>query len=59
MTLKDLNNEQRIQLKANILVEKCENVSYGELSNADILVTDNELEKHFGGTEFVDEDFFS
>ena len=59
MKLSDLNNEQKRQLKESILVEKSESVSYGELANADTLVTDAELEEHFVGTNFVDEDFFS
>lgn len=59
MNLSDLNDKQKLQLKENILVGKSESVSYGELLNADILVTDAELEEHFGGTNFVDEDFFS
>lgn len=58
MTLKDLNNDQKLQLKQSILVEKQQSTSYGELSNADTLVTDAELEEKLGGTEFVDEDFF-
>jgi hypothetical protein len=57
MNLSDLNYEQKIQLKQNILTEKSESVSYGELADADTLVTDDELEEHFGGTHFVDEDF--
>ena len=59
MTLKDLNNKQKNQLKVDILVEKKGNVSYGEIASVDTLVTDEELEEKFGGTDFVDEDFFS
>lgn len=58
MTLKDLNHEQKFQLRQSILVGKNKNVSYGELISADTLITDSELEEHFGGIEFVDEDFF-
>lgn len=58
MKLSELNEEQVIQLKSKILTEKDNNVSYGELANAAILVTDEELEEYFGGIEFVDEDFF-
>jgi hypothetical protein len=57
MELKELNNEQRHTLKQHILVETNKSVSYGELANADNLVSDNELEERFGGTEFVEEDF--
>ncbi len=61
MTLKDLSGNQRLQLKQDILTrrmdEKGESPSYGELADADDLVSDKELEDEFGGTEFVPEDF--
>ena len=57
MNLSDLNNEQKLQLKQRILVERQENTSYGELIEADTLVSDEELTEQFGGTFFVDEDF--
>ncbi len=61
MTLKELNNDQRLQLKQDILTrrldEKGESPSYAELADADSLVSDEELEAEFGGTEFVPDDF--
>lgn len=61
MTLKELNSEQRLQLKQDILTrrmdEKGESPSYGELADADRLITDEELEAEFGNTEFVPDDF--
>ncbi len=61
MTLKDLSGNQRLQLKQDILTrrmdEKGESPSYGELADADDLVSDKELEDEFGGTGFVPEDF--
>ena len=61
MKLKELNSEQRLQLKQDILTrrmdEKGESPSYGELADADRLITDEELEAEFGNTEFVPEDF--
>ena len=61
MKLKELNSEQRLQLKQDILTrrmdEKGESPSYGELADADRLVSDQELEAEFGNTEFVPEDF--
>ena len=61
MKLKDLNNDQRLQLKQELLrrrlEEKGEGISYGELADADTLVTDEELEAEFGDTEFVPDDF--
>ncbi len=61
MKLKDLNDDQRMQLKQRILTDrmdaKGESPSYGELADADTLVTDEELEEAYGGTEFVADDF--
>jgi len=61
MTLKELNSDQRLQLKQDILTrrmdEKGESPSYGELADADRLITDEELEAEFGNTEFVPDDF--
>ena len=61
MKLKDLNDDQRLQLKQDLLSrrmdEKGESPSYGELADADTLVTDEELEAEYGDTEFVPDDF--
>ena len=61
MTLKELNSEQRLQLKQDMLTrrmdEQGESPSYSELADADRLITDEELEAEFGNTEFVPDDF--
>jgi len=59
MRLKDLNRDQRLMLKQDLLTRKTESegVSYGELADADSLITDEELEAEFGGTEFTPDDF--
>ncbi len=61
MKLKDLNDDQRLQLKQDLLSrrmdEKGESPSYGELADADRLISDEELEAEFGDTEFVHDDF--
>lgn len=61
MTLKELNGDQRLELKQRILSDrmaaKGESPSYGELDDADTLVTDKELEEEYGDTEFVADDF--
>lgn len=57
MTIKNLNKEQVYQLKQRILCEKIENITYGELANADSLISDLEVEEEFGGVTFVPEDF--
>lgn len=61
MKLKDLNDDQRLELKQRILTDrleaKGESPSYGEIDDADTLVTDQELEEEYGDTEFVADDF--
>ena len=57
MLLKELNENQIHQLKEQILLENNESISYGELVNADSLVSDLEVEERFGGITFVPEDF--
>lgn len=59
MRLKDLTQDQRTMLKQDLLTRKteAEGVSYGELADADSLITDEELEAEFGGTEFSPDDF--
>lgn len=57
MNLSDLNEDQKLQLKMNILVERDDVVHYSDLANADELVSDELLEEKCGGTEFVEEDF--
>lgn len=61
MTLKELNADQSLQLKEELLrrrlEEKGEGISYEELADADTLVSDAELEAEFGDTEFVPGDF--
>ncbi len=60
MTLKELSYDQRMYLKQDILTrrmnERGESPSWGELADADRLVSDEELEDAFDGTEFVPED---
>ena len=61
MTLAELNEDQRIKLKQWILVDRNEaageGTSYGELADADELVSDEDLEARYGGTEFSPDDF--
>lgn len=61
MILSDLTEDQRIQLKQQILVDRNEAVgegtSYGELAYADELVSDEDLEAWYAGTEFSPDDF--
>lgn len=61
MTFAELNRDQRIQLKQQILVgrneDRGEGTSYGELADADELVSDEDLEAWYAGTEFSPDDF--
>ena len=57
MTLAELTEEQKIQLKQQIMCDQELYVSWGELAMADDLVSDDELEEVYGGTSFVPEDF--
>ena len=61
MKLKDLNNDQRMELKQAILTQRLDargdSPSYGELADADDLVSDEDLEDWYGGTEFSTDDF--
>lgn len=63
MDVKELSREQLVELKQNYLTELAdkrngEGVSYGELANADELVTDEEIFLFYAGVDFVSEDFF-
>lgn len=57
MKLKDLTQEQKLELKQALLTQD-RDVSYGELANADELVSDKQLEDAYGDTEFTEDDFF-
>lgn len=57
MKLKDLTPDQKIELKQALLTQD-RDVSYGELANADELVSDKQLEDAYGDTEFTEDDFF-
>ena len=61
MRLCDLNEDQKHELKQAFLTRRMdehgESPSYGELASAGSLVDDADLEKEYGDTEFVPEDF--
>ena len=60
MTVYDLNRDQLIELKQRYLADEAgRDLSYGELADADSLVTDEEVYNYYAGTEFVVDDFFS
>lgn len=61
MTVYELNAEQFSQLKQNYLCEKYfaedKFPSWGELANADELITDEEIYEAYEGVCFVEDDF--
>ena len=63
MTYDELNEDQRIELKQRILVErneqKGEGASYEELADADRLVSDEDARDWAGSMEFFNDDFMS
>ncbi len=58
MKIQDLSKQQLLELKERYYTERNENVSFGELANIDILVTDEEIFNEYDGIEFTSEDFF-
>ena len=57
MEVKELNRNQLVQLKQMYLTENKEEISWGELADADDIVTDEEVFNYYSGTNFVEEDF--
>ena len=58
MTIDELNRDQITQLKQNFLCETQESVSWGELAEADDLVSDDLLRENYGWYTFTEDDFF-
>lgn len=59
MTVFELNHDQRVMLKQNMLCKRMEpeSPSYGELAFADKLISDEDMLAEFAGTEFSEDDF--
>ncbi len=63
MTVSKLTRDQIIELKQNYLSEKIYNegercISWGELADADELVSDETIFAEYGGYDFSVDDFF-
>ena len=62
MTFDELNDDQKLEIKQRILVERNtargEGTSYGGLAGADALVSDEDLKDWCAGMEFSEDDFF-
>lgn len=57
MSVYELSKNQLIELKQNYLCEVQKNVSYGELCNADNIVSDEEIFQAYSCVDFSSEDF--
>jgi len=57
MSFDELNAGQRTELKQALLMKRNESCFWGELAEADSLVTDDELRGEFGGVDFSPDDF--
>lgn len=59
MTVYDLTKDEKRELKSNYLASKEErDLSYGELANIDLLISDSEIEDVYCDTYFSPDDFF-
>ena len=61
MTVQELNRDHLIQLKQQILTERMDAEddcpSWGELADADSLISDEDVQSEFAGTMFTTDDF--
>ena len=58
MTIDELDRDQLTQLKQAYLMDNQEGVSWGELAEADDLISDDLLRENYGWITFTEEDFF-
>lgn len=63
MTVQELNRDQLIQLKQEMLMERMDAEddcpSWGELADADSLISDEDVQSEFAGIIFTTGDFWS
>ena len=59
MSVYELSKNQLIELKQNYLCEVQKNVSYGELCDADNIISDEEIFNEYGNVEFSEDEFFN
>lgn len=58
MTVYDLTREQLQQLKQRHMMEQGASLSWDELADIDSVVSDEEIQEAYEGTNFVEDDFF-
>ena len=59
MNVYELNRDQLVQLKEELLMQTLKDCSYGELCAADSLISDETIYEEHEGTVFVPEDFWN
>ena len=59
MSVYELSKNQLIELKQNYLCEVQKNVSYGELYDADNIISDEEIFNEYENVKFSEDDFFN
>lgn len=57
-TVLELSPDERLELKQNMLCEGGRSPSYGELADADALITDEQMFEAYKDVEFTPDDFF-
>ena len=58
-TVRDLSRDELIELKQHMLCENEQSPSYGELADADEIITDEQVFEAYDGVTFHPDDFFS
>ena len=62
MTVQELNRDQLVQLKQDMLIERMDAEgdwpSWGEMADADSLISDEDVQCEFAGTVFTTDDFW-
>lgn len=62
MTVQELNRDQLAQLKQDMLIERMDAEgdwpSWGEMADADSLISDEDVQREFAGTVFTTGDFW-
>lgn len=62
MTVQELNRDQLVQLKQDMLIERMDAEgdwpSWEEMADADSLISDEDVQREFAGTVFTTDDFW-
>nr|DAD87552.1 MAG TPA: hypothetical protein [Siphoviridae sp. ctAUQ2] len=62
MTVQELNRDQLVEIKQSMLLERMDAEgdwpSWGEMADADSLISDEDVFEEYANTEFTEDDFF-